>query len=696
MTVILGCSRRGAKDLALHITNAEKNERVMLLESRGTIASIFGAESGPALQGHAIDALREMEALAAGTKCKNPLYHVKINPMENERLSPEEQWGRAIDMTLESLGIDDRYAVFAVLHEKKGRQHVHLVIGRIDPDTMTAWHDGKNYAKHEMASRAIEREFNLERTQGVHVERDPDRPRSERRPSSAEMQMAARAEFDLQAFRQVIREVKRAADSPQTFIAALEEGGRILAQGKQRAFVVIDERGEVHSLARTLGERTKAVKEWLQDIDVDALPRVPPAQHRYAQAEERMAALAARANNSIKTAAPLPTAYDREAEAVRQATALIDGAAKAAPELARRQEQEQRASEKAARDPHAQRLSAVLAALPGEPCRLFEAQHENQIVFAHDKGRVAVTTSRAETLLSYDEGERVLAAFAARDRTREGVEQGAFHAGQLPSLDDARRMAYGLERRAELACTVTDAFAATAEKRDGGVAFVEGLAGHGLTLRSDQAKRLHIIADGREYRLDQFISDRDQETHLPELVARKPVPGVEIFKSAADRGDEREQKRDAFENRQFARQLVAAIQEPVRAVETVAAKTQPVVRTAAAVASAPARLAGGLANGVTNLMAGLGKHTEQSEAARRPAAPPTPQARAAAPATTAREQLRQQNMTERPDLHTQQLAKMHSGLVDQELRDRLRRLEEEYKRDNERAPDGSRGRERSR
>jgi hypothetical protein len=407
---------------------------------------------------------------------------------------------------------------------------------------------------------------------------------------------------------------------------------------------------------------------------------------------------------------PPEPVYDREAEAVREATALIDGAAKAAPAIVAREKlvkTEQRAAVAAtARSPEGQRIGAVLAAVSGDPWQLFEAQRLNQVVFAREGGRVVVVTSREANLLTHDESQRVLAAFNARDRGQpsqraldgflpEASTTEQFQAAQLPTVPEAQRMAYGLERRAAFERTVTEAFAATMRAQDGGTAFVEGLTANGMKLDTDQARRLHVVGGDRKYRLDQFVADRDQEKYIPAFVARKPATGPEMFKSFSDNRDERAQKWERIAEERLVRQVkqVAhqAVAEPARPVATGIGK-------AVTVASAPARAVGKAVQGIGNLVTGFGKFEEQQQAA---SAAPAP-ARAAArvpppvPAALAAVELKRQNTTALPDEHTKQLAKANPGALQLELKTRLDHLEEQNKKANdERAPDGERVRYRS-
>jgi hypothetical protein len=116
--IIKGKSRADPHQLATHLGNAEKNERVSLIETRGTIAQD--------LRG----ALVEMDALAAGTKCQRSLYHAAISPEPPHVLTPKQR-AEAVDALEKKLGLDG-HARIVVMHEKLGRRHIHVVWSRID------------------------------------------------------------------------------------------------------------------------------------------------------------------------------------------------------------------------------------------------------------------------------------------------------------------------------------------------------------------------------------------------------------------------------------------------------------------------------------------------------------------------------------------------------------------------------------
>jgi hypothetical protein len=108
--IIKGKSRSGPQALAAHLGNAEKNERVTLLEARGTVAQN--------LRG----ALVEMDAIAAGTKCLKPLYHAAISPAMPHRLT-EAQRAEAIDALEAKLGLTGK--VWPRAHPRRLAPHRH-------------------------------------------------------------------------------------------------------------------------------------------------------------------------------------------------------------------------------------------------------------------------------------------------------------------------------------------------------------------------------------------------------------------------------------------------------------------------------------------------------------------------------------------------------------------------------------------
>lgn len=235
--IIKGKSRAGPSALAAHLGNAEKNERVSLIETRGTVAQT--------LRG----ALVEMDAYGAGTNCKLALYHANIDPEPPHLLTPEQRT-EAIDALEEKLGLTG-HARVVVMHDKHDRQHIHVVWSRIDLDTMHSVSDSHNYRKHEEVSRDLERRFGHERVQGAHAERDGV-ARPDRTPSRAELRQEERTGIKGKDVKAEVTEIFRSSDNAGAFEAALADRGYMLAKGDRRDFVIVDRAGGIHSLARRI------------------------------------------------------------------------------------------------------------------------------------------------------------------------------------------------------------------------------------------------------------------------------------------------------------------------------------------------------------------------------------------------------------------------------------------------------------
>ena len=256
--IIKGKSRSGPTGLAKHLGNAETNERISLLETRGTVAND--------LKG----ALIEMDAYAVGTQCQKPLYHAAISPGPHYRLTPKQR-EEAINALEDKLGLTGHSRV-VVLHEKLGREHIHVVWSRIDLSQMRSVSDSHNYRKHEEVARDLERRFNHERVQGAHHEREGVK-RPERTPSRAELRQEERTGIKGKQVRAEVTAAFRGSDSAEAFKAALEDAGYILAQGDRRDFIIVDRAGGIHSLARRIeGMNASKLREFMSPIDREQLP----------------------------------------------------------------------------------------------------------------------------------------------------------------------------------------------------------------------------------------------------------------------------------------------------------------------------------------------------------------------------------------------------------------------------------------
>jgi hypothetical protein len=274
--IVKGKSRSGPVALALHLENAETNESVILLETKGTVAHD--------LRG----ALVEMDALALGTRCEKSLYHASISPQPPHRLSPRQR-GEAVAALEEKLGLSG-HARVVVLHEKDGREHLHVVWSRIDLNRMAATSDSHNYRKHEEVARDLERRFGHDRIQGAHHERHGVR-RPARTPSRAELRQEDRTGIRGQRVRSEVSGAFRSSESADSFRRALHDLGYILARGDRRDFVIVDPAGGIHSLARRIeGVTQSELRAFMADLDPASIPAIRQAKAAMAPASTHLSA----------------------------------------------------------------------------------------------------------------------------------------------------------------------------------------------------------------------------------------------------------------------------------------------------------------------------------------------------------------------------------------------------------------------
>lgn len=290
--IIKGSSRAGPSQLARHLQRTDTNERVNILQLDSPTGSLA-------------EALRDWQLLVAGTRGSKGIYHANIDPDARYPMTPE-QWQRAADLLEKELGLEGQPRV-VVMHEKHGRAHIHVVWQRTDIDTMTLVSDSHNYRAHERASQALEQEFGHEHVPGKHDKRDrekqPDMPKEEF--NHAEWQQSERSGIDPRAFKAAITALYEQSDNGQALKAALEEKGYMLARGDRRDYVILDESGQVYSLARQIkGVTARDLRAFMADLDRDALPSVEQAK---ALQEER-----ARTPEEAPAASTDPAAEERD------------------------------------------------------------------------------------------------------------------------------------------------------------------------------------------------------------------------------------------------------------------------------------------------------------------------------------------------------------------------------------------------
>ncbi|GLQ36796.1 hypothetical protein GCM10007908_04160 [Rhizobium albus] len=247
--ILKGSQRAFGQNLAAHLMKLDDNEHVELHELRG-----FCADD---LKG----AFQEAEAVSRGTKCSQYLFSLSLSPPEQERVSPAI-FERAIETVEQRLGLEGQPRAI-VFHEKEGRRHAHCVWSRIDAETMTA--RPMSFFKNRLTeiSRGLYLEHGWKMPDGIRdsAKRDPTNF------TLAEWQQAKRQGNDPRWLKQAVQECWAMSDDSKALTRALEERGFFLAKGDKRAFVILDHQGEVYSLPKMLGLKTKEVRQRFGDCD---------------------------------------------------------------------------------------------------------------------------------------------------------------------------------------------------------------------------------------------------------------------------------------------------------------------------------------------------------------------------------------------------------------------------------------------
>lgn len=257
--MILKASQRGGSNqLAAHLLKTHDNEHVAVHELRGFSADDLRS------------ALHEIYAVSRGTRAKQFLFSLSLNPPPQERVEIEA-FEDAIEAVEQKLGLTGQPRA-VVFHEKEGRRHAHVVWSRIDIDRMKAI----NLPHFKLKLRDVSRELYLDHgwkmPRGLvnSQERDP------RNFTRAEWEQAKRAKQDPKALKAMFQECWAISDGPRAFANALQARGYTLAQGDRRSHVAVDFRGEIYAVAKWVGIKTKEMRQKLGEAE--RLPTIVEAK----------------------------------------------------------------------------------------------------------------------------------------------------------------------------------------------------------------------------------------------------------------------------------------------------------------------------------------------------------------------------------------------------------------------------------
>jgi hypothetical protein len=246
--MILKASQRGgAKQLGAHLLKTTENERVEIHEVRGFISD------------DVMDAMHEAYAVSHGTKCRQFLFSVSLNPPETENVRIEV-FEQALAKIEERNGLTDQPRI-VVFHEKEGRRHCHAVWSRIDADSMTA----VPLPHFKLKLRDVSKELYIENGWKMPRGFIDSKERDPRNFTLDEWQQAKRHGHNAKDMKALMQECWAASDSSQAFASALQERGLYLARGDRRGHVAVTYDGEVLSIARMIGKPAKEVVGRLGD-----------------------------------------------------------------------------------------------------------------------------------------------------------------------------------------------------------------------------------------------------------------------------------------------------------------------------------------------------------------------------------------------------------------------------------------------
>lgn len=247
--ILKASQRAGGMQLARHLLNEKDNDHVEVHQLRGFVSDTLTG------------AFKEAYAISRGTRCRQFLFSVSLNPPERETVAVDV-FEAAIAEIEKRLKLTEHPRAI-VFHEKEGRRHAHAVWSRIDVSQMKA----VNLPHYKYKLRDIAREIYLE--QGWTMPKGFVDP-AQKNPLNftlEEWQQAKRMNADPKEIKKTLQDCWAISDTKDSFESALNERGYWLAKGDRRGHVILDWRGEIYSLPRWLNIKFRDVKKRLGSPD---------------------------------------------------------------------------------------------------------------------------------------------------------------------------------------------------------------------------------------------------------------------------------------------------------------------------------------------------------------------------------------------------------------------------------------------
>jgi hypothetical protein len=265
--ILKGNQRGGGSQLAIHLMNSFDNEVVEVADVRGTVAQDLSG------------AFAEWAAEARATNCEKYIYSLSLSPDQAQGRLTREQYLDLIARTERSLKLvgQPRAVVFHEKRDKDGtlRQHAHVVWSRIDSEKNKAIQIAHDHLKLRTVAKEFARDYGLVLPDGMKKDGKRDRFNDRAKQENlGEKQQQERTGITKAGRMAEIAACWTTTKTGPEFVRAMEDKGYYLARGDQRAYVVIDLYGEIHSLSRQLGGVAKK-KELM-----DRLSAYPPDLQR--------------------------------------------------------------------------------------------------------------------------------------------------------------------------------------------------------------------------------------------------------------------------------------------------------------------------------------------------------------------------------------------------------------------------------
>ncbi|MEM8851513.1 MAG: hypothetical protein AAGE03_15960 [Pseudomonadota bacterium] len=197
-------------NLARHLLNLRDNDHV-------TVYGVEGFVSDDVAR-----AFAEAEAISSGTKYKNCLFVLSLNPPPDAQV-PVAMFEDTIASVEKRLGLEGQPRA-VMFHEKNGRRHAPAVWSRIYADTMTAINLPHCKRKLVDLSRDLYHRHDWEMPAGFRKAEDRDPLNYSR----AEAGQAARLKRDPKAQKAMFRACWDRSDGRAGFEAALRQEGYVL------------------------------------------------------------------------------------------------------------------------------------------------------------------------------------------------------------------------------------------------------------------------------------------------------------------------------------------------------------------------------------------------------------------------------------------------------------------------------------